>query len=311
MTILKNGFVINPASFYLPAYRISPFRKEFNSVNRAIIDGGSIDTEIIKAYFGECFFPTMSGRIAIAIALRQFDLEPSDEVAIFTTSGNRYISSCVTGEIEQVCKWSMEITPSTRLILVNHEFGYCYRNLAELKKYGLPIIEDMAFSFASSDLKNEAGRTGDFVIYSLPKFFPVSFGGVLKCNNAAAIRDIPVTEKTLTRYFNILMSAYLPKVEQIKNDRLANFDYLSEIFSRGGLHPYFDKGPFENPGVFLFRIKDIDLPAFKIFMQANGIESSVFYGEDAFYIPVHQDLNRDDMDFFYFLTSYFIENGNK
>jgi hypothetical protein len=41
----------------------------------------------------------------------------------------------------------------------------------------------------------------------------------------------------------------------------------------------------------------MDLSALKEFMQSNGIEAAFFYGEDAFYLPVHQNLNNDHIEF--------------
>ncbi len=247
MIRLRDGFVINPDTFWKPAYRISPYTTNYTQINKRIIDQGVIDYDLVNSFFGQNFYPTLNGRSAIALALNQYDLDPTDEVMITTTSGNRYISSCVTNEIDKICKWSMKLSNQTKLIFVNHEFGFCYQELESLKKYGLPIIEDRALSFSSNDKTNSVGNTGDFVIYSLPKFFPVSFGGVLQCNNPSRMKYLPAK----------------------------------------------------------------DLNEFKKFMQSNGVESSVFYGENAFFIPVHQGLCQEDMDFFYSLTSYFMENGNE
>ena len=38
----------------------------------------------------------------------------------------------------------------------------------------------------------------------------------------------------------------------------------------------------------------VDLPALKTFAQQHGIESSVFYGEQAFFVPVHERLAPTD-----------------
>ncbi len=278
MIRLRDGFVINPDTFWKPAYRISPYTTNYTQINKRIIDQGVIDYDLVNSFFGQNFYPTLNGRSAIALALNQYDLDPTDEVMITTTSGNRYISSCVTNEIDKICKWSMKLSNQTKLIFVNHEFGFCYQELESLKKYGLPIIEDRALSFSSNDKTNSVGNTGDFVIYSLPKFFPVSFGGVLQCNNPSRMKYLPAEDQQLKSYFFSLVTNYLPQTEA---------------------------------GVFMFRTKKMDVNEFKKFMQSNGVESSVFYGENAFFIPVHQGLCQEDMDFFYSLTSYFMENGNE
>ncbi len=311
MIRLRDGFVINPDTFWKPAYRISPYTTNYTQINKRIIDQGVIDYDLVNSFFGQNFYPTLNGRSAIALALNQYDLNPPDEVMITTTSGNSYISSCVTNEIDKICKWSMKLSNQTKLIFVNHEFGFCYQELESLKKYGLPIIEDRALSFSSNDKTNSVGNTGDFVIYSLPKFFPVSFGGVLQCNNPSRMKYLPAEDQQLKSYFFSLVTNYLQQTEAIKKARLDNFNYLKGRFMDMGFHPFFEITDFNIPGVFMFRTKKMDVNEFKKFMQSNGVESSVFYGENAFFIPVHQGLCQEDMDFFYSLTSYFMENGNE
>ncbi len=311
MIKLSNGFVINPDPFWRPSYRISPYNTGYNSINKKIIDKAFVDRELITHFFGHQHYPVINGRSAIMLALQQYDLRPEDEVAIITTSGNTYISSCVTLEIEKICKWSMAITERTKLLFVNHEFGFCYEGLNQLRKYDLPIIEDCALSLASTNMGNTVGTIGDFVIYSLPKFFPISFGGVLKCNNVKRMKKAPMNNNELVYAFECLMTHYLPDVDRIKNKRLDNNKYLIDKFDKAGFLPFFKASQENIPGVFMCSTSGLNLFEFKKFMQNNGIESSVFYGEEAFYIPVHQHLNQDDMDFFYLLTSYFLENGNQ
>lgn len=311
MIKLKKGYVINPDPFWKPSYRISPFTTQHISINKKIVDENIIDHEVIEDSFGDTFFPCFNGRSAIALALKQYDLTIDDEVWIVTTSGNNYISSCVTNEIEKICNWSTSKSQKTKLIFVNHEFGFVYKKLQNLKEHNLPIIEDKALSFASVDNDHEIRERGDFVIYSLPKFFPVSFGGVLKCNYSSKLKYVPEIDQELIKQFFPLMTAYLSQIETIKKKRLDNFNYLKEQFLQYNFEPFFHAGKYEIPGVFMYRTSGINLAEFKTFMQANGVESSVFYGEEAFFIPVHQGLNREDMDFFFLLTSHFIESGNQ
>lgn len=309
MVRFQNGFVINPASYWLPSYRISPYSTSFNSVNYKIFNEGKIDLEVIKSDFGENFIPTHSGRAAISLALGHYNLLPTDEVLILTTSGNKYISSCVTTEIEKVCKWTREMNEKVKLIFVNHEFGYCYPDLKAISDYRLPIIEDMALSFASKDKEDWAGRIGDFVIYSLPKFFPMQFGGVVRCNQQFDLSQIH-PDPELEKYFQIFMTHYLPMVPVYRASRLANVKYITDQFSSLGFSNYFNQTKENIPGVFLFKAEGIDLPEFKIFMNKNGIESSVFYGDDAYYLPIHHNLTEQDLDFFFLLTVEFLKYGN-
>ena len=56
----------------------------------------------------------------------------------------------------------------------------------------------------------------------------------------------------------------------------------------------------------MFSSNTIDLDGLKIFMQKNGVESGKFYGENTFFLPVHQELEKFDLDFIINLVKYFI-----
>ncbi len=306
-----NGFVINPEAYWRPAYRISPYNTSFVAQNQKIAIAKKIEPEKLQSCFGSHFMWCNNGKQSIYKALECYSLKEEDEVWIITTSGNKYISSCVTNEIEKFCKWSQEKTDKTRLIFVNHEFGFCFPELQSLKVHNLPIIEDRALSFASTDQDNKTGTIGDFVIYSLPKFFPVNMGGVLQCNNPLLYKETNKNEQ-LDSYLASLVTFYLNEKAAIREQRLSNYLYLDDKLGSFGFQPQFTLSEKEIPGVFMFRAAGIDLPRLKIFMQQNGVESSIFYGEDSYFIPVHQGLNSGDLDFFCSLILYFLEKyGNQ
>jgi hypothetical protein len=54
---------------------------------------------------------------------------------------------------------------------------------------------------------------------------------------------------------------------------------------------------------------EVDLPALKTFVQEHGIESSVFYGEQAFFVPVHERLVPADLDYFCHVVSAFLNDS--
>ncbi len=166
-------------------------------------------------------------------------------------------------------------------------------------------------SFASISEDSLTGSVGDFTIYSLPKFFPISFGGILQCNDISKLKHPNLNDNQLNLYSAQLLTYYLEQIGSISTARLHNFEYLKEKFGILNFQPFFEVSKGEIPGVFMFRTKNIDLGEFKIFMQSNGVESSVFYGEEAFFVPIHQELTEEDMDFFYQLTLHFMRNGDK
>jgi hypothetical protein len=293
-------FVLNPDPYLLPCYRISPFQTRHLHLNNELEVSDTIDAYFNKRFNNRDYCYTPDGRAAINIALQQYHLQPEDVVTIFTTSGNFYISSCVTGEIEKFCKWSRKIEKHTRLIFVNHEFGYPCRELNELKKYGLPIIEDCAHSFFSVAEDNTTGNTGDFVIYSFPKMFPVQTGGLLtaKKNGLPASANMPEGEKL--QYIKNVLSHYIDFEADIKQQRLANYTYLKNALNPDHFEERFPLREGVVPGVFTFRVKNqqVNLAQLKTHLYAQGIQCSVFYGEHSFFFPVHQNLVKADLDYF-------------
>jgi hypothetical protein len=306
---LYKGFIIDPEPFRKPCYYISPFHAGFLEENKRIVQQQKVNGKLLDNFFGKHHYFTRSGKESIFQALCQYKLQPSDEVLIVTTTQNKYISTCVTSQIERICRWSRSMSDHTRLIFINHEFGYICEEVNQYKTYGLPIIEDMAYSlFSGRDTL--AGGQGDFTIYSLPKIFPVQMGGVLRVNNSEALHYAPVLEPAIRKALRSLASHYLQEADSNIAARLHNDAYFRKsIGTVGGTHR-FESLSGQVPGAFLFHLPQIDLDALKVFLQRNGIECSVFYGEDCFYLPLHQMLKDSDINFFILLIEYFIQHEN-
>lgn len=306
-----NQFVINPERFRIPYYSISPFSHEWVSDNYQILRSGqSIDNNLLSHYFGH-FFCFENGKSALYYALSQYHLAENDEVLIVTTSGNRYISSCVTGEIEKICKWSRQLSDKTKLVLVNHEFGIVYRNMDEVLKLNLPVIEDMAMSLFSTDDNFQTGNYGDFTIYSLPKFFPLQWGGILKINTPAYKRESFEPNLELSTGLQKLLSFYLKDAGTIKRLRKHNQSLFQHHFSQVlDFKSRFEYSDNETPSVFMCSTpSSVNLDGLKIFLQENGVEASVFYGENAFFVPVHQNLKEEDILFIVSLVKYYCDDN--
>lgn len=293
-------FVLNPDPYSLPCYRIGPFQTRDLTINHNLPDSDLIDNYFDSRFKGKEYRYTYNGRTAIHHALGHYNLQPDDVVTILTTSGNFYISSCVTNEIEKYCKWSREILPETKVLFVNHEFGYPYKNLSKLKDHGLPIIEDCASSFFSDDLDGETGNIGDFVIYSFPKMFPLQIGGMLVSNRPSLNGKANYLTNEELRHVKNVLSSQIDNRDVIIAKRIKNYKLLREKFNHLG---YDERFPLEEgavPGVFMFRAhkKNPDLPELKKHYYAHGVQCSVFYGEESFFIPVHQALSEEDIEYF-------------
>lgn len=275
------------------------------------------DDNLIESYFSERFgtgnyLYTYNGRQAINAALGRFNLKPDDIVTILTTSGNYYISSCVTAEIEKFCKWSREIIPETKVLFVNHEFGYPYPGMKHLRDLNLPVIEDCAGSFFSSNKEDTIGKTGDFTIYSFPKMFPIQIGGLLVSRDK--IKDIQVTgqQSGIIRYIKNVLSKYIREKDLIIGQRIANYITLRGMFDTLLLPERFELAEGSVPGVFMFRTGNynFDLSELRKHFWAHGIQSSVFYGDEAYFIPVHQALTANDLEYFYEVMKLFLKKNS-
>lgn len=293
-------FVLNPDPYSLPCYRIGPFKTSDLSINHHLPQSNKIDDYFNDRFSGREYVYTENGRRAIYLALQSLNLQKTDVVTIITTSNNFYISGCVTAEIEKFCLWSREMLPNTKAIFVNHEFGFPYQHIEKLKRYGLPIIEDCANTFFTESKAANPGTLGDFVIYSFPKTFPLQVGGLLVADNLKDIKNKCLKDGELLRYMKDVLSAYIGSKDQIIEKRLRNYNYLKQQFLKLGFSQRFQLEDGTVPGVFMFKTEghSIDLPALKNHFYAHGVQCSVFYGEEAFFIPVHQALVQDDLDYF-------------
>ncbi len=302
-------FVFNPDPYLMPSYRISPFATSDVGFNHSLPDNNFIDTYFNDRFNGRKYYFTLNGRAAINIALSHYNLQKDDIVTVLTTTGNFYISGCVTKEIENFCKWSRKIEPLTKVILVNHEFGYPCKDLLALKELGIPIIEDCAHSFFSFDEKKIIGTVGDFVIYSFPKMFPIQIGGLLLSNIDDEIKMNTFISKEEIQYIKNVLSHYICNKNEITEKRLINYYSLSHKLKEIGLNERFDLLDDIIPGVFMFQKGNhqIELSELKKHLYLHGIQCSVFYGEESFFIPVHQNLSEVDIEYFISVIKIFLK----
>ena len=240
-------------------------------------------------------------------------LKPDDVVTIFTTTGNHYISHVVTEAIEVYCKWSRKIEKNTKIILVNHEFGYPYEGIENIKQYGVPIIEDTAYSFFSKDMNNKIETVGDFVIQSFSKSFPVQIGGMLISNSDKEIPEPDGMDDVKIRYIKNVLSYYIKQKDKMCERTRNNYLHLAELFKSLGFSERFERSDKTVPCVFMFTMgyRKINLPELKEHFNSYGISSSVFYGEDTYFLPTHHALNEHDIEYFYEVMKDFLYKNDE
>jgi hypothetical protein len=195
------------------------------------------------------------------------------------------------------------------VVFVNHEFGYIYPEMESLVSLGLPIIEDCCTTFFSQNEKGMVSKYGDFAVYSFPKFFPIQIGGLLVSNKNKPLPFASALQPDAGQYILKVLSHHLRQEDDITYKRKAIFDYGIEQFNTLGFTERFERDPLTVPSAMMLNNKGIikDLPALKIHLWNHGIQSSIFYGEDAFFIPNHQNLGKEDIQYFFSVISHFIE----
>ena len=303
-----NGYIINPLEFRTGSLYISPFNSDYISKNQELWSKSYINSNPVIKFEHKELSVTESATKALELALNDLNLNPEDEVWIITTSGNRYISGCVTRTIEMFCKWKREKTDKTAVILVNHEFGFLYRDIDRLKEYNLPIIEDKAYSLYSFFEDNEKNFTGNYIIYSMAKMFPMQSGGLLYAKNKTLIQNDLLPQAI--KYYKTCFKQYNYQREEICKKRVNNYLALTQTFENNGFNVRFPLKPKEIPGAFLFCASGINLDELKSFLQRQGIECSVFYGEEAFYLPCHQNMGITHINYIETLIKAFLKYNN-
>ncbi len=298
-------FVAQPDPYLVPDYKISPFCATDIGRNRHLPVRNDSDDYFRSRHPGFHIRYTTNGREAIHLALAQLKLGDGDLVTILTTTQNRYISSCVTREVEKFCRWNRAVTNQTKVIIVIHEFGFVYPGLDELKRsVNVPIIEDCAYSFFSGDAQGLTGRVGEYVVYSFPKMFPLQEGGLLASVNQLSTPD--PREASAHQHYRNVMSVCLRQEDDIIRARRHNYAYLLAALRSRGCEERLPLSGKEVPGALLFKCPEVDLEQLKVHMTRHGIQCSVFYGEQAFFLPVHQALTNDDLDYFLFVFDTFL-----
>ena len=248
-----------------------------------------------------------SGRTALLACLKHLRLKSTDEVLIETTTGGKYISSCVTETIEKICWWSQKISNKTKLILVIHEFGFPYPQdkMKCLKQTRIPILEDCAYGLGTRFEGGRVGIDGDFALYSLTKYFPVPLGGFLvsrkKINSSGQKLKISFDEGQLLQK---TINASFPLIKSWNKIRRENWEFFARRLKPHQCSPYFPISSRIVPGSFVAKVP-AKFPGEKVKKRLNeaGVESTQYYHMGGFYFPVHQFLTDYEKEY---ILQYFL-----
>jgi perosamine synthetase len=142
---------------------------------------------------GEIRFVT-SGRIAIALALREIGIEPGDKVLVPAYHSMSMVAPVVACGAQPVFYQvgadtmaslddiTAKLDAGVKAIMVTSYFGFP-QPLAAIRawcdRHGVALIEDCAHAFFGRHAGRAAGAWGDYAIASSMKFFPIYEGGAL------------------------------------------------------------------------------------------------------------------------------------
>lgn len=241
---------------------------------------------------------TANGRSAMEVLFQHLRLRREDEVWVTTTFDYPNVSSCVTCTIFNHCKPSRVLTPATRAVLMIHEFGVLHPRRDEIASFckgaGIPLIEDCAHSFLSTDeFGRLVGSTGDWTILSFPKFYPVHAGGMLLGHEDPGGKEsLPASA-----YSDIAIASGL----QDQTDYYAGLrKSIARRLALGvlnlGMRSLYDPGDEGTVGWF-FPVDTPDARAYSEALRARQVECGIWHGSNVIVLPLHQYLTRGEEEY--------------
>jgi len=202
-------------------------------------------------------------------------------------------------------------TKTYKMILLVHYFGFKIHNIEEIVKLckvnNMIVVEDCAhlYNYNTYDL-SAAGTFGDFVFYSLHKFFPLKTGGLLVQNNLNILKPKKQLDNLKMNYPYELASYDLRKIVK---KRIDNYNLMESLIQNiNGIHSLKQLNKDDIPHNFpiivenglreklYFWLIDNDITLIALYYRLiNSIDieeykSSHFISNSILNLPIHQDI---------------------
>ena len=235
-----------------------------------------------------------NGRSAIENALIDSKISKDHKIGIFTTFGNKYVSSCVTNVVSKFCEYEINEEGDYDAYVIIHQFGRPFRQWDLIDKEK-SIIEECAYSMNSA---YKTGAVGDYVIFSIPKIANVNEGGLLFSAGDEEIWDENNCERLFCkrRVLHALISK-LDKLDELVARKTKIMEEAIKKFNNIGVKLE-EIDDIIDPAAIIFTIpKECDAEELKTFLNANGIESSRVYSTDKYFLPCHEGLEESEIDY--------------
>lgn len=233
-----------------------------------------------------------NAKSAIHALMKLYNIGIEDEIFISTTSNSNYVASCVTCTIFNYGKPSRVITNQTKMIYIINEFGFPNRQIHGLRKLArkmnIPVVEDTAHSISSNIKDNKLLVESDYFIASLPKFLPVSNGGILIGKNKVPSELKIDTDDKVERIFKRQMK----QISGIRVERRKRFSVLKEILGNPIMDFDIDQENID-PFLFIFDHAESSNICERINENFPGVELFPLYVRNRIAIPInpYADLN--------------------
>lgn len=295
--------IIFAPPYIKPDIRLAPFNSSKIIVYSE--DIVKIEPGYMQKYFGEQHTILPSATSCLQAILKHININKNDTIAVYgSLSGNQYMDKATIGLINNVSKVASSIEPTTKAVIVVHEFGFPYQDIHTLKKLceqkNIPMIEDCTWGYGSSfNEHTKIGDVGDFAIFSLPHILPMQYGGVLK---GLRISD----EENWTMYKTLdffkreliytALGRYLPNIEEYNLAKIHNYKLLENYFRREG-YEVRTLLPGTIPGAFLVKMDN--------YAQVHerytefGVETIKLESEGSLCLPVNQSLQEGELKYIY------------
>ncbi|MEK6715201.1 MAG: DegT/DnrJ/EryC1/StrS family aminotransferase [Candidatus Omnitrophota bacterium] len=253
--------------------------------------------DYFEEFFGRKVMITINGRMAISLILRSLDLKIDDEIYITTTFEKPNVSSCVTSTIFNFCRPSRVLTDKTKAIFLIHEFGVVHPRIHKLRLIAdarnIPLIEDCAHTINSRSNGKAVGASGDFVVCSFPKIYPIQYGGLLIGMNTS-YKPTLVQSAIIEKIRNILPK-YMRLTNEYSQKRRDNFQFLAVKFKELLLLPFHQIDKDVSPSLFFPLVTD----RYEEVMEKasnSKIENALWHGTNIVVLPVHQFLVEEELE---------------
>ena len=249
-------------------------------------------SELINTHWGRTGVLTPSGRDGVSLLCSHLKLGPDDDVSIFSTRSNKFVSSHVTCPIFNHARPSKVVTAKTKLLYVIHLFGEIYEDLDAVYELaasrGLPVVEDCAHTMWTHRTHGGLLCRADYVLFSIPKAFAINHGGVL-LGDLGDFRQLATTE-----FLNALNSE-LMDFDQSLERRLRIYRDFSNALDNSFCHPLFRPTDTIWPYVFPFTVVDETAAIHFMTSRLPNVEICSWNARGLLSVPVHQGLSDTDV----------------